>query len=304
MKKSIRLLKIWQLCRHKRMMTAPRLARMCNVDERTIYRDIQALTEMGIAIACEGGYRVINEDVLPQLNLTRPEQLVVTLALKNLPLNLDKELEKIASDVLNKLLDQPVESHGITLETAKIGPLKPGVFARLQRAIDEHRLVTFIKYRKLIDEEEHNLRLEPYHLRFMDRAWYLVAWSFKRDAFRTYRLDRIDKLRLEKETFTPRPFDADQYFRGAFGAVVDAPARLRVRFTGLAKEIVKKDGRFPPAELHEENDALILDKTIQGEILWLRWLLGFGGEAEILEPVAMREKAVAMLRAGLARYGS
>jgi predicted DNA-binding transcriptional regulator YafY len=217
---------------------------MCGVDERTIYRDIQALCDIGVTLACNGGYRVIAEDVLPQLNLSRPEQLVVTLALRHLPLHLDKELEEIANGVLNKLLEQPIESSGVALETAKVGPLKPGVFSRLQRAIDEHRLITFVKYRKLADEEEKDLRLEPYHLRFMDRAWYLVAWSFKRSAFRTYRLDRIDKLRLERETFAPRPFDPDEYFRGAFGAVVDAPQRLRARFTGLAKEIVKKTPFF------------------------------------------------------------
>jgi len=303
MTKAIRLLKIWRLCRYKRQMTAPRLAKMCGVDERTIYRDIQALAEMGVTISCDGGYRVIAEEVLPQLDLSHAEQLVVTLALRHLPLHLDRELEKIASGVLNKLLEQPVENCGITLETAKIGPLKPGVFSRLQQAIEEHRLVTFLKYRKLTDEEEQDLRLEPYHLRFMDRAWYLVAWSLKRNAFRTYRLDRIDKLRLEKQTFVPRTFDPEEYFRGAFGAVVDAPQHLRVRFTGLAREIVKKDGRFTPAEMREENGTLILDKTIQGEILWLRWILGFGGEAEILEPAAMREKAVKMMREGLARYG-
>lgn len=285
-------------------MTAPRLAQMCGVDERTIFRDIQALCEMGVTLACNGGYRVVAEDVLPQLNLTRPEQLVVTLALRHLPLHLDKELEEIANGVLNKLLEQPAESMRPVYKAAQIKPLKAGVFARLQRAIDEHRLVTFVKYRKLVNEEEINLQLEPYHLRFMDRACYLVGWSFKREEFRVYRLDRIDKLRLENEIFDPRPFDPDEYFRGAFGPVVDAPQRLRARFTGLAKEIVKKDGRFSPEEMREENGALILDKTIQGEILWLRWILGFGGEAEILEPATMREKAVAMLREGLAHYGS
>jgi predicted DNA-binding transcriptional regulator YafY len=303
MQKSIRLLKIWKLCREKRMMTVSRLAQMCDVDERTIYRDIQALCEMGVTLAGNGGYHVIAEDVLPQLNLTRAEQLVVTLALRHLPLHLDKELEEIANGVLNKLLEQPVEGSGVALEAAKVGPLKPGVFSRLHRAINEHRLITFVKYRKLTAEEERDLRLEPYHLRFMDRAWYLVAWSFKRSAFRTYRLDRIDALRVEKETFDPRPFDPDEYFRGTFGAVVDAPQRLRVAFTGLAKEIVKKDGRFAPHEMHEENGALILDRTIKGEILWLRWILGFGGEAEILEPAAMREKAVQMMQEGLEKYG-
>src|SRR5574341_2336894 len=159
MQKSIRLLKIWKLCREKRMMTPARLAEMCDVDERTIYRDIQALCDMGVTLAGNGGYHVIAEDVLPQLNLTRAEQLVVTLALRHLPLHLDKELEEIANGVLNKLLEQPVESRGIALETARAGPLKPGVFSRLHKAIDEHRLITFVKYRKLTDEEEKELRL-------------------------------------------------------------------------------------------------------------------------------------------------
>ena len=48
---------------------------------------------------------------------------------------------------------------------------------------------------------------------------------------------------------------------------------------------------------------MILDTIINGEIQWLRWLLGFGGEAEILEPATLREKAIRMLREGLQRYG-
>jgi len=75
-----------------------------------------------------------------------------------------------------------------------------------------------------------------------------------------------------------------------------------VRFAGLTAEIVKKDGRFSPKDLHEDNNALILDTIIQGEILWLRWILGFGGEAEILEPAGMREDAQRMLHDALNNY--
>ncbi|MDZ7361951.1 MAG: WYL domain-containing protein [candidate division KSB1 bacterium] len=302
MQKSIRLLKIVELCSHKRMMTAPRLAQMCGVTERTIYRDLQALGELGVAIAAENGYRVISFHSLPQFHFTHLEQVVLTLALKNLPLHLDKELNRIAGGLLNKLLEQPVESPVIALEAPPAGQLKGNVFARLQKAIEAHQLVTFLKYRKLADEVVSGLTVEPYLLYFRDRAWYLVAWNPQREAHRIYRLDRIDKLRVEKQIFTPRPFNAEEYFRGSFGIVVDAPQRLRARFTGLAKEIVKKDGRFSPEEMREENGALILDKIIKGEILYLRWILGFGGEAEILEPAAMREKAVRMLREGLEKY--
>ncbi len=304
MQKSIRLLKILDLCSRKRLMTAPRLAQMCEVDERTIYRDLQALGELGAAISCENGYRVISMPALPQFQFTHFEQVVLTLALKNLPLHLDKELQRIAGGLLNKLLEQPVESPEIALEAPPAGQLKGNVFGRLQKAIEAHQLVTLVKYRKLVDEVVAGLTVEPYLLYFRERAWYLVAWNPQRQDFRIYRLDRLDKLRVEKQTFSPRPFNAEEYFSGSLGIVVDEPQRLRARFTGLTKEIVKKDGRFLPEEMREENSALILDKTIKGEILWLRWILGFGGEAEILEPAAMREKAVKMMREGLARYGA
>lgn len=302
MQKSIRLLKILELCSHKRMMTAPRLAQMCGVTERTIYRDLQALGELGVAIAPQGGYRVISHHTLPQFQFTHVEQVVLTLALKNLPLHLDQELKMIAAGLLNKLLEQPVESPVIALEAPPAGQPQGNAFARLQQAIETHRRITFLKYRKLADETVSGLTLEPYLLYFRDRAWYLVAWNPQREAHRIYRLDRIDRLRVEKQAFHPRPFNAEEYFRGSFGIVVDAPQRLRVRFTGIAKEIVKKDGRFLSTEMRAQNGALILDKIIKGEILWLRWILGFGGEAEILEPTALREKAVKMLREGLARY--
>lgn len=229
---------------------------------------------------------------------------MLTLALKNLPLHLDQELKKIAGGLLNKLLEQPVESPVIAVEAPPAGQLKGHVFARLQKAIEAHQLVTFLKYRKLADETVSGLTVEPYLLYFRDRAWYLVAWNPVRNDFRIYRLDRIDKLRVEKQRFVPRPFNAEEYFRGSLGIVVDEPQQLRTRFTGLAKEIVKKDGRFSPKDMRQENGALVLDTIIKGEILWRRWILGFGGEAEILEPAAMREKAVKMMQEGLARYGA
>lgn len=302
MQKSIRILKIIELCSRKRMMTAPRLAQMCGVTERTIYRDMQALGEMGVPVVPENGYRVLDTNPLPQLNLTHTEQVILTLALQNLPLHLDRELKKLVTGLQNKLLEQPVESPVIALEAPPAGQLKGNVFARLQKAIEAHQYVTFVRYRKLTDEVVSGVTLEPYLLYFRERAWYLVAWNPQRAEHRVYRLDRIDKLRVEKRTFTPRAFDAPEYFRGTLGVVVGEPRRLRVRFTGLAREIVKKDGRFSPKDLHEENNALILDTIIQGEILWLRWILGFGGEAEILEPAAMREEAQRMLHDALNNY--
>ena len=300
--KSVRLLKIWKLCKHEHMMTAATLAQRCGVTERTIYRDLRELGEMGVAIDCHSGYRVISEDLLPQLNLTHAEKVVLTMALRYLPLQQDKELKRIAESLLNKLLDQPVENTSVLIESRAPSTLRGNVFARLQKAIEEHRKITLARYRKLDNEILLARELEPYLLVFKKYHWYLVAWTGENEKFQTYRLDRIEKLHVENTKFPPREFDPHQYFRGSLGAYVDHPQRLRARFTGIAKEIVRKSGRVALEDLHDEGESLLLDTIIRGEIQWLRWILGFGGEAEILEPESMREKAKTMLQAAMQAY--
>lgn len=301
MQKSIRVLKIWKLCREKRR-SAGELAEMCDVTERTIFRDIGSLEKMGVLLAYDRGYYIVRENPLPQQALTSIEQLVLTLALQNLPLHLDKELEDVVNGVLNKLLDRPKENPGIALEAGPRTAVKGHVFTRLQKAVDTHQFITLVEYHHLEEPVTRNYRVEPYHLTFRDRNWYLIAWSPGHQEFRIYRMSRIVKLRVEKERFEPRDFDPEEYFRGSLGIIVDKPQRMRARFTGLAKEIVKKDGRFSAKEMQEDATGLILDTVINGEIQWLRWILGFGGEAEILEPAGMREKAIRMLREGLQVY--
>ncbi len=302
MHKSVRLLKIWKLCREKRRMTAAKLAECCGVSERQIYRDLKELAELGVSIAINGGYRVVEENPLPQLNLTQMEKMVLTLALQALPLHLDAELEKIANSLFNKLLDEPGDKPSASVESPSPFNQKGHVFTRLHKAIENHQCVTLLDYRKLNDEVLKQRQIEPYRLVYRDYHWYVVAWTPVKQNFQTYRLDRIGKLRIENRCFDERPFDLDEYFRGTLGVFIDEPRQVKIRFTGLAREIVKKDGRFSPRELRQEGEALILETTIRGEILWLRWIIGFGGEAEILQPRQMREKARKMLRAGLANY--
>lgn len=304
MQKSVRLLKIWKLCRDNRYMTVPKLARECDVAERTIYRDILDLGELGVTIYSEGsGYRVRSEDLLPQLNFTPTERMILTMALRALPLRQDKELEDIANSLFNKLLDRPEGEHLTIFESNLGSKVKGRSFARLQKAIDARRYVTLLDYVKFDDQILPERRVAPYHLVHRDRHWYLIAWTEARQDFQTYRLDRINKLRIEDATFAPRPFDLQEYFRGTIGVFIDAPQRLRARFTGRAKEVVRKDGRFVPEDMRDDGDGLLLDTTIRGEILWLRWIIGFGGEAEILAPAELRAKAKAMLQEGLGRYG-
>ncbi|RMF59785.1 MAG: WYL domain-containing protein [Calditrichaeota bacterium] len=302
MEKLARLLKIWKLCK-ERPRNVPELARLCHVTERTIYRDIKSLGEIGVLISySDKGYYIIEEEPLPQLNFNDKEKLVLAIALQTLPLHLDRELEQLVNSAFHKLFTHPPQAEGIIIDE-KLPVTKAHVFTRLQKAINECRKVTLVEYIKLTNEIVRDRIVEPYLLVYREHDWYLVAWTPIRNGFRIYRTNRIVKLRLEIDTFERRPFDAEAFFKGSLGIMVDRPQHVVIRFTGLGKEIIKKDGRFSKSEMQEEGESLILNTVINGEAQWLRWLVGFGNEAEILEPPELREKAIRMLKEGLQRYG-
>jgi predicted DNA-binding transcriptional regulator YafY len=52
--------------------------------------------------------------------------------------------------------------------------------------------------------------VEPYRLINDRRRWYLVAWDVDRDAWRTFRVDRIDPRTPAGPRFTPRALPPDR----------------------------------------------------------------------------------------------
>ena len=301
MSKHTRLLKIWNLC-HMVRRRIPELAQMCEVSERTIYRDILALEEIGVNMAENNGWYLTSEKPLPQLILNDAEKVVLTLALRHFTLHLDRDLDEIANSLLNKLLESPANVPGISLESVTISGAWQGFFGRLDKAIDQNRWATLLEYQKLNNEIVKDRRVAPYNLAFRERAWYLVAYTPSSGRYQNYRLDRIRKLRIEKETFQPRSFDIKAHYQGSLGGLVDSPQRMKARFKGLAAEILKKDGRINGDDIYPEGESVILDTVINGEDQWLRWLTGFGAEVEILEPEALRRKALDRFQAALSTY--
>jgi predicted DNA-binding transcriptional regulator YafY len=52
-------------------------------------------------------------------------------------------------------------------------------------------------------------RVEPYRLVHLGRRWYLLAYDMDREAWRTFRVDRLDDPQPARNAFAPRPLPAD-----------------------------------------------------------------------------------------------
>ncbi|MDD3858926.1 MAG: WYL domain-containing protein [Bacteroidales bacterium] len=70
-------------------------------------------------------------------------------------------------------------------------------------AIDQ-QLKIKIKYQRFNDDMPFEANLAPGFLKEYQKRWYLIAWNFDLEAFRTYGLDRIKGFEITGENYNPK----------------------------------------------------------------------------------------------------
>lgn len=300
MAKASRLLFILNLVRSRRTLNARRLAEECGVTERSIYRDIIALSEVGIPIYYDKGYKCTTDNWLPPLNFDYDEYMTLRLILDGSPLKRSfryRELLRQISAKVEATLSDRVREHRKQHTVATVSSVrttfKPEVIEKvhpvLEAAIDEHLCVD-MRYASL-SSEPRDRRVEPYFVIFRDHAFYLVAWCTEKKEFRTFRLDRISRLEVTNERFLRRKgIDPQSYFDGRWSLIDGPETEVQIRFRGQSARVVES-GQHHPSEVYvREGESLLYRVRVKGTDEIARWILGFGGEAEVIAPAELRVK--------------
>lgn len=180
------------------------MAELFGVSERTIYRDMETLLDLGAPVEGEAGIGFILRPgfFLPSMALTRDEADAVLLGLRFVLARGDCEIAKAADSALLKIADgmgaqaeAQMLGNGLTVgppETERSNDLK-----RIRLAMRDRRKLK-ITYRT--NGEASNIRVVwPVALGFFDQVEMLAAWCELRDAFRHFRIDRIDGLSVLEE---------------------------------------------------------------------------------------------------------
>lgn len=203
-----------------RMVTAPELARRFSVSVRTIYRDIRALEQAGVPVVTEEGrgYSLMEHYRLPPIMFTESQANALILAeqlvLKNKDTSFIKDymeaIEKIKAvlrhsekDKANLLSDRTRFDQNIN------GERNSSNLSDLQFALTNFCLVR-IAYSNESGQASDRL-IEPFAL-LSTENWLLIAWCRLREEFRFFRLDRIQKLEVLTEKFTPHNMTLQEYF--------------------------------------------------------------------------------------------
>lgn len=208
MRRADRLFQIVQILRNRRLVTAKTLAERLEVSERTIYRDIQDLSLSGVPVEGEAGvgYRLRHSLDIPPIMFSADEIQALVVAARLAKTWAGSELGFFAQSALDKItavipaqLQHKIDSS--KLFAPSFGPREDlDVSLDLcRKAIDEKRLLRMQYCRA--DGETSRRRIRPLGLYFWGSIWTLVGWCELRGDFRNFRLDRIQSLQTEEQTF-------------------------------------------------------------------------------------------------------
>lgn len=220
-KRLSRLTAILTQLQTKRILTAPELAAKFSVSIRTIYRDIRALEQAGVPVLTEEGkgYSLMEHYRLPPVTFTESQANALIIAEQLVLKNKDASFIKDYSEAIDKI--KAVLNHSVK-DKANLLSERTRFDQNLNRERNSNNLselqyaltnFNLVKIEYVNETQKTSSRLiEPFALLSTQENWLLVAWCRLRKEFRYFRLDRIKKLELLSEKFTPHKMTLQEYF--------------------------------------------------------------------------------------------
>ena len=300
--KLIRIVKLMSLIDRRQGATLQYLTSECDVCARTVYRDIEVLSEGELKVYFDPqtkSYRFAEKVFLHPLTFSLEEatalvQVIQGMGKGNTPLrsSLQQAQEKIMSCLPSerqKKVDEGRRAVDVRLAPHPVEVCRD-TFSCVEQAIRGKRRLQVRYYTKTREAWTDRL-LDPYVISFRGNAWYLVAYCHVRSNVMIFRLDRMSEASLTKETFElPRNFSPDAFFAGSWFIEQGEPVRVKLRFAPEAARWVKEAHFHDSQQVEEQADgSLLFEVTVKGTREITRWILGYGAEVKVLEPEPLRE---------------
>jgi predicted DNA-binding transcriptional regulator YafY len=311
MNRTDRLLAIVLTLQARGRLRAIDLAGLFETSPRTIYRDIQALSEAGVPlVAIPGqGYSLMEGYFLPPLTFTAEEAAILLLGSGVMARSFDasyraaaesagRKIEAVLPEQSRTEVNQLRESVHFVPERTRV---PEELLARLRRAIFDRNSVRLRYHARHrpdgIAGQPESREVDPYALVHMTGAWYLTGHDDLRDAARTFRLDRIEEITVLERTFV-RPHGAHLLGRDS----EPRPVEIRALFdTEVARWVREERSFFTTAE-EDTQDGFLVTLRVRQETDVLPWLLRWGRQVRVLEPVSLRHRIAEEARGLLQRH--
>lgn len=291
--------------------TAQSLADKFEVSKRTIIRDMQALSEMGVPVYAvpgpSGGYRLMEGYHLPPLHLNSDEALVVLFALNAMtkitdsPFNRARwtALDKIRSILPDSILHQiePILNH-LEFDIPERKIAIPDLGTIIRAAADKGWIRVY--YRSA--NRQRWLHLQPERVYMAHGFWYCEAYSLEHGEVRTFRTDRMSQIQPLNEP--PVSHSQKSKERLSPEADGDEKVRLKVRLTYRGALLAEQNKYIGHHVIQMSEEEWMIDILFPvSEWSWaVKFFYSLGMDAEVLEPHRLRQDIYQIAKQVSKRY--
>ncbi len=291
-------------------MTAKQISQKLEISIRTVYRHMDALCASGVPIISDpghnGGYSLLNHFIRAPLVFDMEEKKALlhaavfakeagypsSEALGNATAKLKMYSNEEQESILNHHLA------GFEVINPAVKPSIPPILVELEQAV-EKELSVEIDYRTSREEQTKNRMIDPYGMVYWNNKWYTVAYCHLRNEIRSFRADRILRIKGTQIIFSrPKAFSPREFFMK--NLLPDLGGK-----TGLVSLII--EGRSEALDelcLHwflghhlkerTSNQAIFLFEESTIRIYVPYFLLSYGKSIQIIEPQSVKERLAAV----------
>jgi len=283
---------------------------------RSLRRYLAILTDAGFPLYFDRAanvYKFSDGYSLKRLDLNSGE-LFGLVALRSLSASIGGTIGASIDDVAEKLVDSAGRSARARVEAAS-----PVAFRLSEIRLDQRGERAFsllsagernsrsVRFTYLDKEGKSSTRtVDPYGFIVNAGRIYCVAYDQTRKAMRTFAVDSVSSPRVLARTFVrPAGFNVEAFAAGSISGVLraDRKTEIRVRFAPRVSKaaIAARVVADREVELREDGAAEIVYGVSDVDEL-VRWILGWGSQAEILAPAAARARIGELAKEIAAKY--
>jgi predicted DNA-binding transcriptional regulator YafY len=272
------------------------LAATFETSTRTIYRDMEALSEAGVpVVAVPGqGYTLMAGYFLPPLSFHADEATMLLLGSDVMAQQFDAQYRAAAESAAAKIegvLPEKMRDEVRYLQEsirffAPGDPAEHDTLLHLRRAILDHQTIRFRYTARIPSETQPPVyrEIDPYALIHVSGAWHTSGYDHLRRDMRTFRLDRIESLQSLGRTFVRPPnFTMRRRPPDTSRTLV-----VRVLFDRETARWARESRSFFAVAEEETANGMLVTLTVRQERDLLSWLLGWGSHVRVLEPESLR----------------
>lgn len=284
------------------------------VTKRTIYRDLQALSEIGFPLTAdesaepgEGAkWRLERTAKITQhLVLSSRELLSLYLARNSLKPLRDTPLYSDIESVFNKIEEKLGQASREYLEELSsqlyLAPTpkwsmgaEPDLLDTVHSSCAEGH-VLHVVYASANSQETRERKLGPHYLYFWKGSVYLVAEDLESNVVKTFAVPRMTNARMSDESYEGVRTNPETYFQNGLGIFRgEDPVAVQIRFSPTVAPFAKERSWHPSQKCVNKTDGsaeLTFDLALTPDLV--QWILSFGPHAEVLKPKQLKDEVLA-----------